>query len=301
LELPPGTERRIAWRYAAPILGLHALSLLAFVPWLFSWTGFVLFLAGVYIYGGLGINLGYHRLLTHRSFECPAWLEKFFVLVAICCLEDAPAIWVANHRLHHKDSDTHPDPHTPLVSFAWSHMGWLLVTNPSRYNFTTYDRYARDIIRTPFYLWLQRGYNAVWIYLTHAALYFLIGLAAGAWMHGTAMGGVQFGLSLLVWGVVLRTVGVWHITWSVNSLTHLWGYRNYKTGEESRNNWFVALLASGEGWHNNHHADPSSASNWHRWWEWDNIWLFIRLLEHVGLAWNVVYPRQVRQRIAKPR
>lgn len=301
LPHPPGTQRQIAWEYAGPIALLHVLCLLAFVPWLFSWTGVVLFLVGVYAFGGIGINLCYHRLLTHRSFACPPWLEKCFVVVAACCLEDAPAIWVANHRLHHKDSDREPDPHSPLVSFLWSHVGWLLVKNPQRHTMNFYDRYARDILRTPFYLWLQRGFNVFWVYVAHAVLFFALGLAAGVWMTGTWMGGVQFGLSILVWGVILRTVAVWHITWSVNSLTHLWGYRSYATKEESRNNWFVALVSNGEGWHNNHHAQPTSATNWHQWWEFDGIWLVIRCLEKMGLAWDIRHPRSAGEQLRKPR
>lgn len=301
LAPPPGTRRTIAWRYAIPIAVLHALCLLALVPSLFSWTGVVLFVAGVYFYGGIGINLGYHRLLTHRSFACPPWLEKFFVLVAVCCMEDAPATWVATHRLHHKDSDTTPDPHSPLVNFFWSHVGWLLVANPQLRSLNTYDRYARDVIRTPFYMWLQRGSNVMVVYVAHAALYFLVAMAAGWYGSGDWQSGVQLGLSVLVWGVILRTVVVWHITWSVNSLSHLWGYRSYSTGEESRNNWFVALITSGEGWHNNHHAQPASASNWHKWWEIDLMWLVVLGLERVGLAWDVVYPRQWRTPVRKPK
>jgi stearoyl-CoA desaturase (delta-9 desaturase) len=110
------------------------------------------------------------------------------------------------------------------------------------------------------------------------------------------LGGVQFGLSLLVWGVILRTVCVWHISWTVNSLSHLFGYSNYETGDNSRNNWLVAFLTSGEGWHNNHHHDPASASNAHRWWELDGMWLIIRSLEMVGLATEVVRPRHWRRR-----
>lgn len=301
LTPPAGTQRRIAWQYAAPIAVLHLLCVLAFVPWLFSWTGLVLCLVGIYAYGGIGINLCYHRLLTHRSFKCPLWLEKCCVVVAACCLEDAPAIWVANHRKHHQDSDEQPDPHSPLVSFLWSHVGWLLVTNPQRHSMNFYDRYARDILRVPFYMWLQRGMNVMWVYLAHAAAYFLVGLAAGWWMSGTWLGGLQFGLSILLWGVVVRTVAVWHITWSVNSLTHLWGYRSYATSEESRNNWFVALVSNGEGWHNNHHAQPTSATNWHRWWEFDGIWLGILLLERLGLAWDVKLPQHRRDAVRKPR
>ncbi len=300
LQRPAGAGPKIAWRYAGPIAVMHLLALLAFVPWLFSWTGAVLFLVGVYVLGGLGINIGYHRLLAHRSFHCPRWLERFFVVIAVCCMEDAPALWVAAHRLHHKDSDERPDPHSPLVNFFWGHIGWMLFPNSEVRGLNACDRYARDILRDPFYMWLQRGVNVMVVYFVHALLVFLVALGAGIWMTGSTMGGLQFGLSLLVWGVILRTVVVWHITWSVNSLTHMWGYRSYDTGEESRNNWFVALVANGEGWHNNHHAEPASASNWHRWWEFDAMWIVIRGLERVGLAWNVIYPRRQRTPLSKP-
>ncbi len=260
LQRPKGVTNRIVWRYLAPITTMHLLALAACVPWLFSWTGVVLLVTGIYFYGGLGINIAYHRMLTHRSFRCPLWLERCFVLVALCCLEDAPGSWVATHRLHHNESDDEPDPHSPLVSFFWSHMGWLIVENRDVRCYSAYERYARDVLRNPFYMRLQRSMLPLWIYAAHAAVYYLIGLAVGWAMTGSWLSGVQFGLSLLVWGVILRTVCVWHISWTVNSLSHLFGYRNYQTPDQSRNNWFVALLTTGEGWHNNHHQDPASAS-----------------------------------------
>jgi fatty-acid desaturase len=295
LQRPPSTTNRIAWRYAAPIALLHLLALAACIPWLFSWTGVVLWIVGVYFYGGLGINIAYHRLLTHRSFKCPLWLERCLVTVAICCMEDAPGSWVATHRLHHNDSDEQHDPHSPLVNFFWSHMGWLLIENRDVRCFSAYERFARDVLRDPFYMRLERRMLPLWIYATHAALYFLAGIAANWAGGGTLEQGLQFGLSLLVWGVILRTVCVWHISWSVNSLTHLYGYRSYETNENSRNNWFVALLTSGEGWHNNHHHDPSSASNSHHWWEIDPMFGIIRLLEMCGLATDVIRPRHLRR------
>ena len=301
LSRPETTTPRIVWRYAVPIAVIHLLALAACIPWLFSWTGVVLLVAGTYFYGGLGINIAYHRLLTHRSFQCPLWLEHFFVLVAICCMEDAPGSWVATHRMHHNDSDEQPDPHSPLVSFLWGHMGWLLVENREVRCLSSYDRYARDVLRDPFYLRLQRTMVPVWVYLAHAALYFLAGLGTGWFASGSLADGTQFGLSLLVWGVFLRTVFVWHISWSVNSLSHLFGYRTYETHENSRNNWFVALLTSGEGWHNNHHQDPASASNAHQWWELDPMYAIIRMLEICGLATNVIRPRHLRQVPDKPR
>jgi fatty-acid desaturase len=295
LERPPSTSRRIAWRYAVPIISIHLLSLACLWPWLFSWTGVVLLAVGIYFYGGLGINIAYHRLLTHRSFQCPRWFERFLVLIGVCCLEDAPGSWVATHRLHHNESDTKPDPHSPLVSFFWSHMGWLLFENREVRSLSAYDRFARDILRDPLYFRLQRSLMPIWVYMAHALLYFLAGLLVGRAI-GDWTTGVQFGLSLLVWGVFLRTVCVWHISWTVNSLSHLFGYRTYETRENSRNNWLVAFLTSGEGWHNNHHADPASASNAHRWWEVDLMYAVIRLFEMCGLATEVVRPRHLRQR-----
>jgi len=285
---------RIVWFYAIVVVALHALALLALLPWLFSWTGVALLIAGVYVFGGLGINLCYHRLLAHRSFDCPQWFERLLVYIALCCMQDAPARWVAAHRIHHRFSDEEPDPHSPLVSFLWSHIGWLLVDTHGLNKISNYERYVRDLLRQPFYLNLERRFVPVWVYLGHAAAFFLAGLGAGWISTGEAASGVQFGLSLLVWGVILRTVVVWHITWSVNSLTHMFGYRNYETGEQSRNNWFVAIITSGEGWHNNHHHDPACASNRRRWWELDLIYSTIQILEKLGIARNVVRPRHER-------
>jgi stearoyl-CoA desaturase (delta-9 desaturase) len=284
------TEAGVAWRYAGPILLMHVLACLAVVPWLFSWAGVVAFVAGVYFFG-VGINIGFHRLLTHRSFACPLWLEHSLATIGVCCAEDAPATWVAAHRMHHKDSDREPDPHTPLAGFVWGHMGWLLRPNREVRSLATYDRFARDLLRDPYYRWLQRGTNVLVVYFAHAALYAVVGLVAGRLVGGSWGDGLQLAASLLVWGVALRTVVVWHISWSVNSLSHLFGYQNYATRDNSRNNWLVALLTSGEGWHNNHHAEPTSASNWRRWWEVDPMFLVIVALERVGLAWDVVRPR----------
>jgi stearoyl-CoA desaturase (delta-9 desaturase) len=299
---PQAVTGRIDWRYALPIGLLHLLAMLACVPWFFSWSAVALLIVGIYFYGGIGVNIAYHRLLTHRSFVCPTWLERFFVVVALCCFEDVPAIWVANHRLHHKHSDHRPDPHSPNVGFFWSHMGWLLIENRELRSLAAYDRFARDILQDRFYMRLQRGLLGVWIYVGHAYLYLAAGLVVG-WLSGRAwLPALQLGLSWLVWGVFLRTVCVWHITWSVNSLAHMGGYRRYETNENSRNNWFVALLTSGEGWHNNHHHDPASASNAHRWWELDLMYLVIRALEASGLAWNVIRPRcQRADNVPSPR
>lgn len=284
-------QRKILWPYLLSIITFHLLALLAFSPWLFSWTGVALAVAGLYVFGTLGINLCYHRLLTHRGFTCPRWLEHFFAVLGVCCLQDTPARWVAVHRLHHQYSDEEPDPHSPLVTFLWGHMGWLFVENQQVNNVMTYDRYARDVLKDPFYFAFERNLLWVWVNLAHWTLFVGVGFAIGS-IGGTWRDGAQFGLSLLVWGVFVRTVAVWHITWSVNSATHIWGYRNYETDENSRNNWIVALISNGEGWHNNHHADQRSAAHGHRWWEFDVTYITIWLLEKIGLASDVVQPNQ---------
>ena len=282
------------WIYAIPVGAIHLAALAAFIPWLFSWTGLVLALLGVPFYG-LGITLGYHRLLAHRSLVVPRWLEHGLALFAQCSLQDTPAKWVTVHRMHHVHSDKQADPHSPMVTFMWSHFEWLFYHNTATRTIGSMQKYAHDILQDPFYMRLEKSYLGPMIYLAHLLMYPIVGAGVGWVTTGTAMGALQFSLSLLVWGGLVRTVLGWHVTWSVNSLTHLFGYRNFETNESSRNNWFVGVVALGEGWHNNHHSDPSAASVWHRWWEFDLTYCVIVLLKSLGLATNVVEPRVVRR------
>jgi stearoyl-CoA desaturase (delta-9 desaturase) len=280
---------RVIWPYAAAVVVYHLLLPLAFVPWLFSWTGLLLIPLGNYIFCSLGIGAGYHRLLTHRSYRCPKWLEHTLAVLGVCSLQDAPARWVMIHRLHHQKADQQGDPHSPLVSLFWGHVGWVLVENRQLSRAATYERYARDILQDPFYLRLERGHTWVWLYIAHVWLFYLIGFAIGWATTGALLGGVQFGASLLLYGVVYRTIYAWHVTWAVNSLCHLWGYRNYETDENSRNNWLFALATNGDGWHNNHHAYPRSAAHgFHRWWELDVTYLTLRCLQVMGLVWDLI-------------
>jgi stearoyl-CoA desaturase (delta-9 desaturase) len=286
---------RIHPRIFTGIVVYHSLALLAFVPWLFSWTGLGWAVAGLYLFGTLGINIGFHRLLTHRGFACPRWLEKSLTVLGACCWQGTPMNWVAVHRMHHQHSDDAEDPHCPKPSFFWSHMGWFLIHDPALWNISTYDRYARDLLCDRFCKNLERP--RVWrtLHAIQWAVYFFVGFLVGAVVTWSISGALQLGLSWLVWGVFVRTVAVWHITWSVNSVTHLWGYRNFPTRDNSRNNWLVGLISNGEGWHNNHHAQPRSAAHGMRWWELDVSYLTIRSLELVGLAWDVVKPRHHEQ------
>ena len=164
-------------------------------------------------------------------------------------------------------------------------------------NVYDYQRFTRDILRDPFYMKLEKNENWLKIYFASMIVFFLAGFLIG-WPLWGAAAATQFGLSVMVWGVFVRTVLTWHITWSVNSVTHVWGYRNYETDDNSRNNWLVGLWANGEGWHNNHHADQRAAAHGHKWWEFDVTWLTIRAFEKLGLVHNVVRPRAWEQKEA---
>jgi stearoyl-CoA desaturase (delta-9 desaturase) len=283
-----GKRIRLRWAYAISIAVVHALALLAAFPYFFTWSGLIFCLFGLYIFGTLGVNLGFHRLLTHRSFKCPRWVERTVALLGVCCLQEGPARWVAIHRKHHQQSDEQPDPHSPLVTFLWGHVGWLIVENLDTDSFHLLQRYSRDLASQPFYLGLEKKLRWLWVYVAHALIIAAAAFAIGWFLTSTIPGAIKFTASIVVWGVILRTVLVWHITWSVNSLSHLFGYQSFQTGENSRNNWFVALISNGEGWHNNHHGDQRSAAHGHKWYELDVTYLTIRVMQLLGLATNVM-------------
>ena len=284
------SEKSPNWRTGLFFLFVHLVALLAVFPWFFSWTGVALCAAGVFIFGTIGMSIGYHRLFTHRAFTCPRWLEKTIAILGCCCGEEAPAFWVAVHRKHHHHSDGENDPHSPLSGFLWGHVGWLLVKNDELQRYKVIDRYARDLKRDPFHAMLVQHDRWIYFFFGVWALFYLAGFAASIATGGSASEAAQFGLSLMVWGGGVRTVIVWHQTWFVNSAAHIWGYRNYETRDDSRNNVWAGLLCNGDGWHNNHHADPSSARHGHKPWEIDLSWLTIRGLMALGLAKDVVMP-----------
>ena len=291
--LPAGVvPDRIRWPYVIALSVVHLGATAVFIPWLFSWTSLILTIICVQFFG-MGINVGYHRLLSHGSFVAKRWVERGLVYLGVCCLEDTPIKWVSTHRRHHQHSDKDDDPHSPKISVFWSHVGWLFLENPKTHSLDAYGKYARDLIEDPFYRNLERNYRWFWIYVAHAALFAVVGGIVGA-LTGGGSEAIRMSLSFLVWCVLLRTVLVWHITWSVNSLAHVWGYRNYNTRDDSANNWFVALVSVGEGWHNNHHHAPTCADNRHRWWEIDVSYLEIKLLETLGLVWDVKRNRNAK-------
>jgi len=292
LEIPASSQPVVIyWQYLVPLTLVHLLALLAFVPWFFSWAGVIAAVVGHVFFGMFGITIGYHRLLTHQGFTCPKWFEHLLALIGVCTLQDSPARWVAIHRVHHKESDHQPDPHSPLAGFFWGHTGWLFVQNRDHRDVFCYERYVRDLLRDPFYMRLEKHLLWVWLYVGHTLLFAALGAAIGWFTAGTLTETIRMAASMIVWGAFVRTTVMLHSTWAVNSFGHVWGYRNYETGDNSRNNALVSLFAYGEGWHNNHHADQRAAAHGHRWWEFDPSWWVIRGLETIGLAKNVVRPR----------
>lgn len=283
----------IRWDYTLFFATLHVLAFAVLLPWFFSWAGVVAFVAGVIVFGQLAIPIGYHRLLAHKSFRTPKWFERTLVTFAMCAAQETPAHWVAWHRMHHSHSDKPKDPHSPTRGVWWAHVTWLVHEKRSKLaTFSMYQKYARDILSDPYYRWIERlPAQAGILWILHAVIFAVLAtVVCVAWI-GNTPAAYQQAASLFVWGVIFRTVWVWHITWSVNSIGHIFGYRNYETSDDSRNNWFVTLLTAGEGWHNNHHQDPSSASVQHRWWEIDVNYYVIRLFGVLGLATHIIRPR----------
>jgi fatty-acid desaturase len=253
---------------------IHGAALAA--PFTFSWLGLAVFAVMSFATGCLGVTLCYHRLLSHRSFKTHKWVKYFLMFCGTLSFEGDPAWWTATHRLHHRESDQELDPHSPRVSFAWSHMFWLLYQDPRLKDTKVLAQFIPDLVNDPWAKFLEKFFLPVNLVFLGA----LYGL-------GYCFGGTPIAISVLVWGGFLRIVWVWHSTWFVNSVTHIWGYRNYETKDDSRNIWWVALLTFGEGWHNNHHANPSAAKSGHRWWEFDVTYGIIKLLQVTGLAWRV--------------
>ena len=287
-------KSRILWENVLPFIAFHLLIPLAFLPYVFSWWGVAFLFVGNFLFCSMGIGAGYHRLLTHRGFQCPKWLEYTLATLGMCSLQDSPVRWALVHRIHHQHSDHQPDPHTPMAGFFWSHVGWMFIENRELDTAVIYDKYARDLLRDPYYFWMQRRGNWVIVYAIHAAVITLLGALFGWILTGSAAGTLQTAIQWFLWGVIYRTVFTWHVTAGINSASHIWGYRNYETRENSRNNWLFGILTNGEGWHNNHHADPRSARHGHRWWELDITFLTLCLFEKMGLVWNISRPNNTQ-------
>jgi fatty-acid desaturase len=264
IELPNGNKMN--WPTSLVLVLFHIGAIAAL--FMFSWRNLLISMALYWITVGWGISLGYHRLHTHRSYKCPQWMEYFFAVCGTLTLEGGPIFWVATHRIHHQKSDQAGDPHSPHDGAWWAHMGWILFGETNHNNTKLMSKYAPDLAKHKFYIWLNN-----WHWVPMVALGMIL-LAIGGW-------------PLMFWGIFLRVVVGLHATWLVNSATHMWGNRRFSTKDDSRNNWWVALMTFGEGWHNNHHAHPTSARHGLAWYEFDISWITLTVMKKLGIATQV--------------
>jgi len=257
---------RMNWPTTTVLVLLHAGAVAAL--FMFNWWALAAALLLYWVATGVGISMGYHRLHTHRSYRVPMFLEYIFAVCGALALEGGPISWVATHRIHHQNSDRPGDPHSPRDGAWWSHAGWILTGESNHSNTRKMSKYAPDLAKHRFYV-LLNDYH--WVPTVVLGLVLL----------------VVGGLPLMLWGLCLRAVVGLHATWLVNSATHMWGSRRFATRDDSRNNWWVALMTFGEGWHNNHHAYPTSARHGLAWYEFDPTWIQLRILKLLGCARSV--------------
>jgi stearoyl-CoA desaturase (delta-9 desaturase) len=264
-------QRAPGWATFTGLAVVHLGALCAFIPGTFHWSALIVMVALYYTTGAWGICLGYHRLLTHRSLKLAKPLEYAAAIFGTLALQGGPIDWIATHRAHHAHTDTDGDPHDIHRGLLWSHFEWLYKPNDAMLTPAETKRLAPDLAGDPFYQFLEKTY-LLWTILLGVAL-----LAIGGW-------------SWVIWGIFVRIVITYHITWLVNSAAHHSGYQTFRTGDKSTNNWFVAFLAWGEGWHNNHHAFPFSARHGLRWFEIDATWWTIKILAWLKLARDIKVP-----------
>jgi stearoyl-CoA desaturase (delta-9 desaturase) len=258
--------KHLDWASLIWITGMHVGAVAA--PFFFNWQalGVAVFLHWLTL--SIGICLGYHRFLSHKSMRLRSPVEFFVTLCGVLSGEGTPLAWAATHRLHHQQSDKEGDPHSPLDGPWWSHILWLFTNRTKQEQNLLYRRYVPELMNRKVLVMFEKTY-VLWLIGTGVILF--------------AFGG----LPMLLWGLCARMTYAYHSTWLVNSATHIWGYRNYETRDESRNLWWVALVSYGEGWHNNHHAHPSNARAGHKWYEIDPTFWVIKLLKATGLAYDV--------------
>ena len=263
-------KQPVNWGVTLVMIGLHLGALAAI--FFFTWKAFFLCIFMWWVGGSLGIGMGYHRLLTHRGYKTPKWMEYFLTTCGTLALEGGPIAWVATHRIHHQNTDKEGDPHSPMDGGLWAHMGWIITGRAMHRDRSELLPYVPDLRKDKFHLWIS-SWHIVPSLIIAIAFYFI-----GGWPW-------------VFWGVFVRSVMSLHFTWLVNSATHMWGSQRFATGDTSTNSFWVAILTFGEGWHNNHHAEPQSARHGRRWYEVDMNWYGIFTLSKLGLAWDIKRPR----------
>jgi len=269
----PGTPaaRRIDYARVLPFIGLHLACLAVFAVGVSPVA--IVVCVGSYLLRMFAITAFYHRYFAHRAFRTSRAVQFAFAVIGASATQRGPLWWAAHHRRHHKRADEAGDPHSPREGLAWSHMGWFL----SRAHFATEWEQIPDLARYPELRWLDR-FDIV-VPVLYAAAMYLLGSALAAWAPGLDTSGAQ----MLVWGYFVSTVVLIHVTLTINSLAHRFGSRRFDTGDDSRNNAWLALLTLGEGWHNNHHHYPGSARQGFYWWEIDISFYVLWLMSRLGL------------------
>ncbi len=276
---PQPTNAKLNWVNVIFFAVFHLIAIGA-APFYFSWEGVVAMVVLHWLTGSIGICLGYHRLLSHRSFQAPAWVEAVVAVIGSLAMQGGPIFWVGGHRQHHGFTEhMDKDPYSSTRGFWWSHVLWILYAKPEHFKVDNYKKFAPDLAARPFFVLLDKYF--LLLQIPSALILFALGEYA---FHG-------LGMSFVVYGLFLRAVLLWHSTWFINSACHMWGYRNFPDAKDHATNlWWSAILAYGEGWHNNHHTYPQSAKAGLKWWEFDPTWGAIRVLEAFGLATKINLP-----------
>jgi stearoyl-CoA desaturase (delta-9 desaturase) len=275
------SKYRLNFIHTLPFIFVHAMALGVFFVG-FSWIALLVCVV-LYWVRMFGITAGYHRYFSHRSYKTSRAFQFVLAVLGNASVQMGPLWWAAHHRHHHRHSDTEEDTHSPHIhGLLWSHAGWFLSPDHA----DTDEKAVRDLMKFPELVWINRHHKAVPILLA-AALY-LTGWALHVWAPALGVTGIQ----MLIWGFFLSTVILYHGTFTINSLAHIFGYRTFETTDSSRNNWLLAILTMGEGWHNNHHRYPSSERQGFYWWEFDLTHFVLRGLEKLGLVWDLRTPPQ---------
>jgi stearoyl-CoA desaturase (Delta-9 desaturase) len=276
VDLSDPAAERIDWLRVIPFIGLHAMCLGVI------WVGFSWFALGVatalYLLRMFAITGFYHRYFSHKAFKTSRVVQFVAGVLGASSVQRGPLWWAAHHRHHHKHSDETTDFHSPTQrGFIWSHMGWFM----TRRGFATDWKQIPDLQKFPELKFLDRFDIFVPVALA-AALFFL-----GGYLKTAAPGLHTSGPQLLIWGFFVSTVVLFHATVTINSLSHVWGRKRYVTRDNSRNNWLLAIITLGEGWHNNHHHFPGSARQGFFWWEYDVTYYALKMMSWCGLVWDL--------------
>lgn len=286
---PLGHVVEVSIAIGMPIVGAVFAMWMAWRHGWFDWTQFTVMAVG-YLLTGAGITIGYHRLLTHRSFRTYPAVRAVLMVLGALAVQKSPIEWCAVHRKHHATSDEPEDPHSPhahpagsrhpLRGFLHAHVGWIFTGHLLA---TDAERYVPDLLQDPLAVFIRRTWAWLWLPLA-----FLIPTAVSWSLTGTAAGALMG----FLWGGCMRLFLVHHVTFATNSICHLVGSRPFRTGDESRNNFLCGVVSGGEGFHNNHHAFPASARHGLEWWQIDASWYVIWALWKLRLAWDVTLPTQ---------